>query len=201
MNKNTPHVLPEWSYLIEEDKAGTDIKDLTISPSADEEQALCKRLNLLTLEGLSARLTLERISGGMVVHIKGRFKAQLTQSCVISLERVAAEIEETFEGWYANPDQAIMLAKARRARQAKNGEGEAPILEEKDDPEPIVNGHIDLGELVTQYLSLAIDPYPHAPGVERREEDMLIIQTDSPGADIRRNPFAALKDWKSGGAE
>jgi uncharacterized metal-binding protein YceD (DUF177 family) len=199
MNKNAPHTLPEWSYLVEEDRAGTDIKDLTISPSAEETEALCKRLNLLSLEGLKAHLNLERTSGGMVVHIKGRFTGHLTQACVVSLEPVPADIEETFEGWYANPDQAVMLSKARRARQAKNGEGEAPILEEKDDPEPIQNGHIDLGELVTQYLSLAIDPYPHAPGVGHSDQEVRVLESDAPGADIRRNPFAALKNWKGGG--
>lgn len=190
------HTLPEWSYLIEEDRAGTDIKDVTISPSPEEVRALCDRLNLTALEGLTAQLKLERLSGGMVVHIKGKLKARVTQACAVTLEPVESVVEESFEGWYANPDQAVMLAKARRERQSKNGEGEAPILEEKDDPEPIVNGHIDLGELVTQYLSLCIDPYARAAGVERSEEN-LVIHAD-PGADIRRNPFAALKNWKAG---
>lgn len=192
----TPHTLPEWSYLVDEDRAGTDIKDVTIAPSPEEARALCQRLNIVSLEGLSAQLKLERLSGGMVVHIKGKFKARVIQACVVTLEPVETLAEESFEGWYANPEQAVMLSKARRERQSKNGEGEAPILEEKDDPEPILNGHIDLGELVTQYLSLCIDPYPHAPGVERSEEDR-VIHVD-PGAEIRRNPFAALKNWKGG---
>ena len=33
-----------------------------------------------------------------------------------------------------------------------------------DPPEPIEAGAIDIGELVAQYLSLALDPHPRAPG-------------------------------------
>ncbi|MCD8496850.1 MAG: DUF177 domain-containing protein [Alphaproteobacteria bacterium] len=195
---NIPHTLPEWSYLVEEDRAGTDVTDLKLSPSAEEVEALCKRLNLLSLDNMRAHITLERQSGGMVVHVKGRFTADITQACVVSLEPVASHLDEKFEGWFANSEQAVMLNKARRDRQ--NADGEAPMLEEKDDPEPIVNGHIDLGELITQYLSLAIDPYPHAPGMGSGDEDDAVVYGDSnPGADIRRNPFAALKNWKGGG--
>lgn len=194
-----PHTLPEWSYLIEESRAGTDITDLAISPSAEETAALCKRLNLLALEGLSAHLKIERLSGGMVVHVKGRMSANVTQACVVSLEPVPSRVEEEFEGWFADQDNAVMLAKARRERQ--NADGEAPMLEEKDDPEPIVNGHIDLGELVTQYLSLALDPYPRAPGVGSGEDEGPAVYGDNPGAELRRNPFAALKDWKGGGKD
>lgn len=197
MNVPTPtHTLPEWSYLIPEERAGVEITDLTISPAAEEAQALCQRLNLVTLDGLSAQMKIERLSGGMVVHVKGRLTAHVVQSCVVSLEPVETDIDETFEGWFANQDNTVILAKARRARQ--NADGEAPILEEKDDPEPIVNGHIDLGELATQYLSLALDPYPRAPGVGTGEEGDVAAYSDAPGADLRRNPFAALKDWKGG---
>ncbi|HRQ60725.1 MAG TPA: DUF177 domain-containing protein [Alphaproteobacteria bacterium] len=193
------HTLPEWSYLVEEDRAGTDITDITIAPNAEEVAALCERLNLKGLEELSARLKLDRQSGSMVVHVSGRFTAHVTQACVVSLEPVVSDLDEEFEGWFANPDNAVMLAKARRERQAKNGEGETPIMEEKDDPEPIVNGHIDLGELVTQYLSLALDPYPRAPGYEDETAEVEVIKAEGPGAELRRNPFAALKDWKKGG--
>lgn len=200
MSEIPPHTLPEWSYLVEEDRAGTDITDVTISPSPEESDALCHRLNLSRLDNLQARMTLARVSGGMVVHVKGRFTGHVVQACVVSLEPVETDLDEEFEGWFANTDQAIMLAKARRERKAKNGEGETPILDEKDDPEPIVNGHIDLAELVTQYLSLAIEPYPRAPGREGDEENASDSQGGeaSEASDISRNPFAALKNWKSG---
>jgi hypothetical protein len=71
-----------------------------------------------------------------------------------------------------------------------------PLLDEQDDPEPITDGKIDLGELVSQFLSLSINPFPHAPGVELPEEQ----EGDGPvrmSAGNAPNPFAALKDWKA----
>jgi hypothetical protein len=65
------------------------------------------------------------------------------------------------------------------------------MLEEYEDPEPLVDGKVDVGELASQYLSLAIDPYPHAPGVEPVGED--------PEIELKRdkeNPFAALQALK-----
>jgi hypothetical protein len=41
-----------------------------------------------------------------------------------------------------------------------------PFLDESEDPEPVIDGKIDAGELVAQYLSLAIDPYPRLEGEE-----------------------------------
>jgi uncharacterized metal-binding protein YceD (DUF177 family) len=39
-------------------------------------------------------------------------------------------------------------------------------LEDPDPPEAIVDGMIDLGELLTQQLALALDPHPRKPGVD-----------------------------------
>jgi hypothetical protein len=33
-----------------------------------------------------------------------------------------------------------------------------------DDPEPLVDGKIDLGALATEFLILGLDPYPRKPG-------------------------------------
>ena len=38
--------------------------------------------------------------------------------------------------------------------------GDAP-----DAPEPIVDGLVDLGALVAEFLALGLDPYPRKPGV------------------------------------
>ena len=63
----------------------------------------------------------------------------------------------------------------------------------KANPEAIIDGYIDAGELVTQYLSLALNPYPHAEGVKYElgddNEEAIKPKLD--------NPFAALKEWKN----
>ena len=60
---------------------------------------------------------------------------------------------------------------------------------EEDPPEQIENGEIDLGETIVQYLGVAIDPYPRAPGAEIPQQYQLEMETD---VEMRKNPFEVL---------
>ena len=184
----------EWPYLIDADDVEGKPLRLSISPDEDQKAQLVNRLNILGIESLEADLSLKREQGNMVIHVEGHIKAQLKQSCVVTLEPLDTQVDETFEAWFADPDQAVTLAKAKHDRLTKTGGAEVPVLDERDDPEAIIDGQIDLGELVTQHLSLAINPYPHAEGVHYEYGD------DEPKKvpeEFKNNPFAALKDWKS----
>ena len=129
------------------------------------------------------------------IQAMGTVVADLTQACVVSLAPVTAHIEEEFEGWFGDKSSAVSFARARHEREAKKGHVEAEVLEESIDPEPIVGGKADIGELATQYLSLALDPYPHAEGVAY-EFSAGPATKDAEGANLRKSPFEALKDWK-----
>ncbi|MGB0719897.1 MAG: YceD family protein [Bdellovibrionales bacterium] len=186
---------PEWSYLFDADEVGKDSPvRMEIAPDDAAIKGLLKRLNVLSLAGLKADLTLSRQAGQRIVYVQGRITADVQQACVVTLEPVAAHIDEGFEAWFADPDQAVPLVKAKHDRLAKSGMTEVPILDEKDDPEPIVDGKIDLGDLVTQHLSLALNPYPHKDGVHYEYGD---DTPDKVPEGFRENPFAALKDWKA----
>ena len=183
----------EWSHFIDANDITGEKMRLTITPDKEARKNLVRRLGLLSIESLKAELELQREQGGMVVHVGGNVQAVLQQSCVVSLEPVETRVNETFESWFADPDQAIQLSKVKHDKNVKV-HGETPILDESEDPEPIVDDQIDLGELVTQHLSLAINPYPHAEGVEYEYGD------DDPKKvpeAFKNNPFAALKDWKA----
>ena len=183
----------EWSHYIEADDIETGERlRLSITPDKDARQNLTRRLGILGFESLKADLELKREQGGLVVHIKGHIHAVLTQACVVTLEPIESKVNEDFEAWFADTEQAVALAKVKHDQQVR-ANGETPILEEREDPEPIADGKIDLGELVTQHLSLAINPYPHAEGVHYEYGD------DAPEKvpeAFKNNPFAALKDWK-----
>jgi hypothetical protein len=60
-----------------------------------------------------------------------------------------------------------------------------------DEPEPIVEGRIDLGEAVVQHLAVNLDPYPRAPGARLPD----LATEDGP---VRENPFAALQRLRDG---
>jgi hypothetical protein len=184
----------EWSHTLEIEKIGTEPKTITFKADAQQRIDLARRMGVMSVEAAQASVTIQRVGGG-ILHAIGTVEADLTQSCVVSLGPVPAHVEDEFEGWFGDKAQALSFAKARNEREAKKGHTEMEILEEAVDPEPIINGRIDLGELATQYLSLALDPYPRAEGVTSQyivtEEDK-----DKEGAELRRNPFEALKDWK-----
>lgn len=185
---------PEWQHLIDVREIGKVPVRLSIEAGAAERGALSQRVGVSSIDSLKADLILEREKGGMTLHVTGRLMADVTQKCVITSEPVHSRIEEDFEGWFADPEQAVSFTKVKREKEMEKGPADFPILEEHEDPEPIVDGQIDVGELTAQYLSLAIDPYPQAPGV--------VYQAAAPApagpeAKARRNPFEALKDWKA----
>jgi len=183
----------EWSYKINADEVTSELMVLNIAPDEQSLRDLKRRLNLLDMDGLKADLKIRRQEGGLVVHIDGHLSARVVQACVVTLDPVESTIDERFEAWFADKDQAVALAKVKHEKELKAGT-ETPILDEQDDPEAIIDGQIDLGELVTQHLSLALNPYPHAEGVSYEYGD------DEPNKvpeTFKNNPFAALKDWKS----
>jgi uncharacterized metal-binding protein YceD (DUF177 family) len=186
----------EWSFPVEADTVVNHAKNYSLTPSVEQVKRLAQRLGVLGIKDLSADITLERDArSNAIIHAQGTVHGKLTQQCVVTLEPIVTQVEEEFEAWFADPEQAVSLTRVRHDREAKKGKGEKPVLDESEDPEAIIDGKIDLGELATQYLSLAIDPYPHKEGVQYEIRDEATLAAETP--EIRKNPFAALKDWKS----
>lgn len=188
--------LPGWVYVIDQGEVGPQPVHKKIVAGDADLKAIALRLDIPTVSSLSAELVLQRAPGNKaVIHVSGMLKSDVTQSCIVSGSPVKAHIEEEFEAWYADPASFTSIAKAKHDRAGKaSADVEVPIMDEKDDPEPIIGGKIDLGDLVCQYLSLGLDPYPRAHGVTAN-----LPHDDGPeGSNLRKNPFAALKDWKGG---
>lgn len=185
--------MPEWPHKIDADGIGTTPVRTSISASPQERKDIARRLKVETVDSLEATLVLSRASKKHLLHVEGTLRARLAQSCIVTLEPVVQEIEAPVEGWFANPDQVVSLARARQERDIRTAGAEVKVLDEKDDPEPVVDGQIDLGELVTQHLALAVDPYPRKDGVLPGEGGDAVVVEDK----RRESPFAALKKWKS----
>jgi uncharacterized metal-binding protein YceD (DUF177 family) len=168
----------EFSRFVEADSVGTHRMERRISANPEERAALARRFSLVGIERLEAVFSLKRAGGG-VIHVTGAFEAEVTQSCVVTLAPVPAQIAETFTADFADED---------RRRPAE------PDLdfEAEDPPEPIRNGHIDLGELAAAQLALALDPYPRAPGAVIPAQYSPDPEADQ-GTDRPVNPFSILK--------
>ena len=44
-------------------------------------------------------------------------------------------------------------------------EPETFSIDDEDEPDPIIDGKIDLGALAAEFFALGLDPYPRKPGV------------------------------------
>lgn len=149
---------------------------VTRSLDADEgeRRALAKWLDLVAVDAFSAELSLAPSVVGWT--LKGRVRAEVTQSCGLTLAPLPATIDETF---------SIGLMEA-----GETVEGEVEVSLDDDAPDLIENGQIDLGHHAVEQLGLALDPFPRAPDAE------FVAPEES--AEI--SPFAVLKGLKTGGA-
>jgi hypothetical protein len=131
-----------------------------VEADADERAALARFLDLPALARLQADLTLSRWRDGL--RVEGTLDAVVTRICVVSLEPFEAEIHEAVEARYGT---AVSEAATRLDGSGAEGEPKGSHGADLDAPEPLVDGRADLGRLVTEFLALGLDPYPHAPGV------------------------------------
>lgn len=157
-----------------------------IEATAEERAALAGRFDLLSLDRLTADVTLSRTPEG-AVRLEAAFEADLTQECALSLEPVPAHLAERFTLVY-RPD----LDEAEADRLAL----EQP---EEETVEPLAGDEIDIGEAVAQELAITMDPFPRAPGVE----SAVFEGGEAPSAKVAApapaeppNPFAALAPLK-----
>ncbi len=184
----------EWSHFFNIGDIEKGRAELSISPSEEECEDIARRVDVLGIKDVKADLVVTRESGSAIYNVIGNFSAIVTQECVITLEPIETKISEPVEGWYADKQSAVSFAAAKREREGIKTQGEIEILDESEDPEAIIDDVIDVGELVTQHISLAIPPYPHKEGVEFEiTDDKFKLNENSP---LRKNPFEALKDWK-----
>jgi hypothetical protein len=127
---------------------------LTLEATPAEREAIARRLGLVALSTLRAELSLAPWQDGLMV--RGALTADLSQSCVVTLEPVPAHLAEPVEARYLPGADAGLLTQDETL-----ADPDAP-----DPPEPLpAGGTLDLGELIIQHLAVALDPYPRKPGV------------------------------------
>lgn len=132
-----------------------DIKKLTRLPSVitftaepQEKEALARRLGLVVLNTLEIDCRIQGTLGHYPLLVSAVIKADVMQSCVVTLKDLPSIIEEPVKLvlFSSNTDSAFLTESF-----------------EEDQPEPVVlnkDGTVEIGEIFVQYLSLALDPYP-----------------------------------------
>jgi len=163
-----------FSRPLEVNALPQDGETVTIEANAKERAALAAFLKLPSIEALTATLMVKPTAGGGA-RATGAVHGDVTQTCVVTLEPFPATVEEEVDVRFAPLADA-----ARRPNE------ETVSMGEEDEPDPIVDGRIDLGALAAEFLALGLDPYPRKPGVE-------FAQPPEPEAAAEATPFAVLK--------
>jgi uncharacterized metal-binding protein YceD (DUF177 family) len=161
----------------------------TIEADAKERAALARRFDLVSLDRLCASIRIEPVRGTPLWRLSGTLSGDAVQRCVVTLEPLPAHIEDSFDELYAPPAHVETLE-----REAAETESE----EFGDIPEPLEDGGIDVGEVVAQYFSLALDPAPRKEGAMEIRFVDAAEEGEATGLE-KENPFAALKKLKGEG--
>ena len=151
---------PEFSRAIALPRLG-DVARQHIVADAAEREALARRFGLLAIDRFEAEVELTRVKGG--ARLAASIDADVVQECVVTLEPVRNRVGDAFSLLYGD---------------AVPAEDEQAVIE------PLVGDSVDVGEAVAQQLSLALDPYPRAPGAT--------LETARVGGADADHPFAAL---------
>ena len=114
---------------------------------------------------------------GRGLRVDGEGSATVEQTCIVSLEPMTSEIRE--------PVELVFMPAGASAQAVAIGEDLDPTA--ADEPEVLVDGVADVGAAATEFLLLAIDPYPRKPGAV-----LDAATSDHAGA----HPFAALAALK-----
>jgi len=117
------------------------------------------------------------------IELKGRVQAQITQTCVVTLEPLVSHIDESF---------TIRFDPELIPEEYEVSELSPEDLLDEADIRPLIGATIDLGEVAAECLGLAIEPYPRRAG--STVDPRYAGASDTVGS--KANPFAVLKKLK-----
>lgn len=172
---------PGFSQTFDLATLGDEDHDVLLRPSVGECAAVADWLGVSAVEALEAEITLSRKDSNRFRY-EARFAAEAVQACVVTLQPVHAHLEGAFHRIYE-------LSPRFRRPPSRETTGGAISLSGDEEPETIETTLIDLAAPVLEELSLALDPYPRAPGV--------VFEPPSEPQTASDRPFAVLETLKS----
>jgi uncharacterized metal-binding protein YceD (DUF177 family) len=167
----TPDIPPEFSHPVPLSEIGSKAVHVKLLANEEQRRALARRFDLLSLDALSANVSVRHEADGIVA--EGALQAELVQACVASGAPVPAELSESFVvRFIADPQHAP--------------DSEIELAADECDTIFHDGRVVDLGEAVAQTLGLAIDPFP------RSAEAETALKKAGVKGEHEAGPFAAL---------
>jgi uncharacterized metal-binding protein YceD (DUF177 family) len=164
----------EFQRIIDLDSSTTFGNSITLTANDDEKKALAERFGLLDLSSLSATIVITVDDIQKCFRVEGTLCAELMQKCIISLKPVPESINAPF---------SVLLVMETTQKQEQEEE-----INWEADVEYITDSKVDVGEIVAQYLSLMMDPYPKCADQEQETKESALPKT--------KNPFSILEKLK-----
>jgi uncharacterized metal-binding protein YceD (DUF177 family) len=163
----------EFSRLIPVDRVPDLGSREKLEANEQERVALAARFDLVSIQSFAGKMELKPWRKGGI-RVNGAMAAEVTQSCVVTLEPFSTLVTFEIERFFLGKTNA----GATQVRDVESLDG--------DEPDLIVDNAIDLGELAAEELGLALDPYPRKPGAE------FAANAEPEIAEKTRQPFASL---------
>ncbi len=159
----------EFSHEVDLTKISKDGRDYRLGADASACKRIAERLGVPSVEALSGEIHIAVTR--KAIFTRGSVQGRLTRACVVSLEEMSEIVDDTFE-----------IEFVRCADDAPTEEDSA---ENWHQPEAHHGTVFDIGELLVQQFSLALDPFPRKPGA------VSLAQTY--GTEALSSPFSVLQ--------
>lgn len=159
-------------------------KEIVLSPTEKERRAIAKWLGIEAVESLKATVLISRKANDAYSYA-ATFEADVIQACVVTLEPVRAHLSGEYDRRY----RVLPRSSARRKKPVEEPRGIEISVHDEDEPELLESPILDLAAPLLEELSLALDPYPRAPGVS--------FEPPAEEPEPSDNPFAVLERLKT----
>lgn len=177
---------PEFSYFVNIDDIGKSEKHHKLEATQEQCDALVKRFALGGLADFKAHLIIKDAGRGQGITLMGQLFAVAFQKPASAAggEAMKMVIEDT-----------INIRFLPEARITPALEEENLMTLDSEDLEILPEDKIDLGELMSQYLALSIDPLLYEELASETTDLGEGISFNEPES-LRPNPFAVLSGLK-----
>lgn len=159
-------------------------KELVLTPSQSERAAISGWLEIEGLESLKASILITRLAENEYSY-DAKFEADVVQPCVVTLAPVPAHVSGEVQRSFRVRPRSV---GSRRKKPAPEPQVIDISILDEDGPELLDSPIVDLAAPLLEELSLALDPYPRAPGV--------VFEPPAEEVIPAHHPFAVLEQLK-----
>ncbi len=164
------------------DRIGLQALPVLVDADAETRGALAQRLGMPAVEVFRAEGAVRRRRDTGWIEFKGTLTARVVQECVVSLEPIEGTVEVAFtEVFDDRPD-------------SEHDDIDVDVDPTSEEPEPLLDGILDVHEVLAQTLAVSLDPYPRKPGLSA-------AQGTPEDSDVQDSPFAKLALLKDRGVK